>query len=149
MIELRLDHDERDIVTWEPKIIAFCCNWCAYAGADLAGVTRLQYPPNVLILRVMCSGRVEPSMVLKCFENGADGVMVLGCHIGDCHYQIGNRKAEGRMADTKELLGLMGISNERLMLRWISASEGVLFAETVNQFVERIRVLGPLKGGVE
>ncbi|MFA5312772.1 MAG: hydrogenase iron-sulfur subunit [Methanomassiliicoccales archaeon] len=136
-------------MTWEPTIIAFCCNWCAYAGADLAGVTRLQYPPNIKILRVMCSGRVEPGMVLKCFENGADGVMVLGCHIGDCHYRIGNRKAEARVTDTKRLLALMGISEGRLLLKWISASEGALFAETGRDFVERIRVLGPLKGGSE
>jgi F420-non-reducing hydrogenase iron-sulfur subunit len=109
----------------------------------------LQYPPNIKILRVMCSGRVEPGMVLKCFENGADGVMVLGCHIGDCHYRIGNRKAEARVTDTKRLLALMGISEGRLLLKWISASEGALFAETGRDFVERIRVLGPLKGGSE
>ena len=133
---------------WEPNIVAFCCNWCAYAGADLAGVARMQYPSNVRIVRVMCSGRVEPGMVLRCFENGADGVMVLGCHIGDCHYQIGNRNAERRFQDTSKLVERMGISSERLLLQWISAAEGALFARTCQEFTDKVRELGPLvKGG--
>lgn len=132
---------------WEPNIIAFCCNWCAYAGADLAGVTRMQYPSNVRIIRVMCSGRVEPSMVLRSFEGGADGIMVLGCHIGDCHYQIGNRNAERRFGDIRKLVERMGISSDRLLLRWISASEGALFSKTCQEFTEKVRALGPLKEG--
>jgi F420-non-reducing hydrogenase iron-sulfur subunit len=134
-------------LTWEPNIVAFCCNWCAYAGADLAGVTRTQYPSNVRIVRVMCSGRVEPSMMLRCFQNGADGVMVLGCHIGDCHYQTGNRRAEKRVADVKEMLKNMGMSEDRLLLKWISASEGALFAQTCREFVDTVTGLGPLQEG--
>ncbi|HSV42257.1 MAG TPA: hydrogenase iron-sulfur subunit [Methanomassiliicoccales archaeon] len=132
-------------MTWEPNIVAFCCNWCAYAGADLAGVNRIQYPSNVRVLRVMCSGRVEPSMVLRCLQNGADGVLVLGCHIGDCHYAVGNRKAERRMADTKAIMMRMGVDEDRLLLRWISAAEGALFASTVHDFVELIRSKGKLE----
>lgn len=138
---------EDNQVDWEPNIVAFCCNWCAYAGADLAGVTRMQYPSNVRIVRVMCSGRIEPSMVLRCFQNGADGVMILGCHIGDCHYQIGNRNAEKRYNDTRLLVKRMGISPDRLLLRWISAAEGALFAKTCKDFTEQVRALGPLQEG--
>lgn len=139
------DGDRR--LTWEPNIVAFCCNWCAYAGADLAGVTRIQYPSNVRIVRVMCSGRVEPSMMLRCFQNGADGVMLLGCHIGDCHYRSGNLRAEKRVGDVKGMLTAMGISEDRLLLKWISASEGALFAQTCREFVETVTKLGPLQEG--
>ncbi len=130
---------------WSPRIIAFCCNWCAYAGADLAGITRRQYPPNVVIIRVMCSSRVDPGLVLECFEKGADGVMVLGCHPGDCHYVSGNVKEEGRVSDVRELLDLLGIGRERLLLRWISASEGELFARTVSEFCGAVERMGPLR----
>jgi F420-non-reducing hydrogenase iron-sulfur subunit len=131
---------------FEPTVVAFCCNWCAYAGADLAGVSRIQYPSNIKVVRVMCSGRVDPGMILRCFEKGADGVMVLGCHIGDCHYIAGNRKAEVKVGDCQKLLGLMGIEPRRLLLRWVSASEGGLFASTAQEFTELIRELGPIGG---
>lgn len=133
--------------SWRPSIIAFCCNWCAYAGADLAGVTRRQYAPEVRVLRVMCSGRVSPGMVLRAFTSGADGVMVLGCHPGDCHYRVGNLYAERRVAQVRELLDLAGVDPSRLLLRWISASEGALFASSMDEFVERIRSMGPMGGG--
>ena len=129
--------------SWEPNIVAFCCNWCSYAGADLAGVSRFQYPPNVKIVRVMCSGRVEPQFVLRALELGADGVLVCGCHIGDCHYIAGNEKAEKRMRMTADLLDILGIGHERMRLEWISASEGQKFAETMREFTEKIRKLGP------
>jgi len=138
------------VVAWEPDIVAFCCNWCSYAGADLAGVSRYQYPSNVKIIRVMCSGRVEPQFVLKALELGADGVLVCGCHIGDCHYIAGNEQAEKRMKMTAELLDILGIGHDRMRLEWISASEGQKFAETMREFTEKIKSLGPnpmAKGG--
>jgi F420-non-reducing hydrogenase iron-sulfur subunit len=128
---------------WQPNIVAFCCNWCAYAGADLAGVNRRQYAPNMRIIRVMCSGRVAPNMVLQAFVSGADGVMVLGCHPGDCHYRVGNKFAEQRVGQLHELLVLAGIDPSRLLLQWISAAEGELFGRTVDSFVAHIRDLGP------
>ena len=128
---------------WEPNIVAFCCNWCSYAGADLAGVSRFQYPPNVRVIRVMCSGRVEPQFVLRALELGADGVLITGCHIGDCHYLSGNEKAEVRMRMTADLLDMLGIGRDRMRLEWISASEGEKFAETMREFTDRIRELGP------
>lgn len=132
---------------WRPSIIAFCCNWCAYAGADLAGVSRRQYAPEVRVLRVMCSGRISPGIILKTFTSGADGVMVLGCHPGDCHYRVGNIYAEKRVEQVRELLDLAGVDPSRLLLRWISASEGELFGRTMDEFVAHIRELGPLGGG--
>jgi F420-non-reducing hydrogenase iron-sulfur subunit len=129
--------------TWEPDIVAFCCNWCSYAGADLAGVSRFQYPPNVRIIRVMCSGRVEPQFILRALELGADGVLICGCHIGDCHYIAGNEQAEKRMEMTAELLDILGIGRDRMHLEWISASEGEKFARVMTQFTEQIRKLGP------
>ncbi len=129
--------------TWEPRIIAFCCNWCAYAGADLAGINRRQYAPNIRIIRVMCSGRVDSGLILKSFERGADGVMVLGCHPGDCHYVSGNLREETRVGEVRELLSLLGVDQGRLLLKWISAAEGNAFAQTVNQFVAQIKELGP------
>jgi F420-non-reducing hydrogenase iron-sulfur subunit len=131
---------------FEPSIIAFSCNWCAYAGADLAGVSRMQYPSNIRVIRVMCSGRVDPGMVLRCFERGADGVMVLGCHLGDCHYIAGNRRAEAKIGETQRLLDLMGLDSRRLLLRWISAAEGELFSRTAREFTEAVRELGPIGG---
>jgi len=128
---------------FEPNIVAFCCNWCSYAGADLAGVSRIQYPPNARVIRVMCSGRVEPYFVLRSLELGADGVLVAGCHIGDCHYISGNVEAEKRMKATAELLDQVGIGRERMRLEWISASEGQKFAATMKEFTEQIRALGP------
>jgi Fe-S oxidoreductase/coenzyme F420-reducing hydrogenase delta subunit len=128
---------------FEPNIVAFCCNWCSYAGADLAGVSRMQYPPNARVIRVMCSGRVEPYFVLKALELGADGVLVAGCHIGDCHYISGNVEAEKRMASVSEVLDRLGIGKERMRLEWISASEGQKFAATMKEFTEQVRKLGP------
>jgi F420-non-reducing hydrogenase iron-sulfur subunit len=129
--------------SYEPRLIAFCCNWCSYAGADLAGVSRLQYPPNIRIIRVMCSGRIEPQFVMRALELGADGVLVAGCHPGDCHYISGNIKAEARMKMLNQLLELIGIDIERVRLEWISASEGPKFASTIQEFVARLKELGP------
>ncbi len=129
--------------TFKPKIIAFCCNWCSYAGADLAGVSRFQYPPNARIIRVMCSGRIEPRFVFRAFEKGADGVIVTGCHIGDCHYISGNKKAEKRMGMVKNMVVMLGLEEDRFRLDWISASEGQKFAEVMTEFIQNIKKLGP------
>ncbi len=139
------------MTAWDPKIVAFCCNWCSYAGADLAGVSRMQYPPNARVIRIMCTGRLEPEFILRAFELGADGVLVAGCHIGDCHYVSGNEKAEGKIAMTAELLDVLGIDKRRLRLEWISASEGRKFADTMKDFVDKLRELGPspLKGATK
>ena len=136
---------------FEPRIVAFCCNWCSYAGADLAGVSRFQYPPNARIVRVMCSGRVEPQFILRAFELGADGVLVAGCHFGDCHYISGNEKAQKKVEATKELIDQLGLDGRRLRLEWISASEGSKFAATMKDFTEDLKVLGPspLRGASE
>lgn len=128
---------------FEPRILAFCCNWCSYAGADLAGVSRIQYPPNIRIVRVMCSGRVEPSHIFTAFEAGADGVIVSGCHPGDCHYISGNLQAEERINQLKKLFNIIGFNDRRLRLQWVSASEGQLFAEYITEFVELIKKIGP------
>lgn len=128
---------------FEPKIIAFLCNWCTYAGADLAGTSRMQYPPNIRIIRLMCSGAVDPLYILKALMDGADGILIGGCHPGDCHYMSGNYKARRRVSVIKEILKQFGFEEDRVWLRWISASEGKQFAETVAQMVDRIRELGP------
>ena len=130
---------------FEPKLLGFLCNWCAYAGADLAGVSRYQYPPNMRVIRVMCSGRVDPLLVLKSLKQGIDGVAVLGCHPGDCHYQTGNYEAENKMKMTKQVLEKIGIEPERLYLDWVSAAEGKRFSEVISDFTERIRKIGPIK----
>lgn len=130
-------------MSFEPKVIAFLCNWCAYAGADLAGTSRMQYPPNTRTVRIMCTGRMSPVFILKAFAEGADGVLVAGCHHGDCHYVSGNYGAEKRVNLVSDLLPELGIEKERLMLRWVSASEGELFSKTVKQFTDDIRKLGP------
>lgn len=128
---------------FEPKIVAFLCNWCSYTGADLAGTTRSQYPHNVRIVRIMCTGALDPIYVIKPLLEGADGVLVSGCHPGDCHYVSGNLKARRRMATLKTVLKEFGLEDERVWVRWISASEGRRFAETVTEMVDRLRVLGP------
>ena len=129
---------------FEPKIIGFLCNWCSYAGADLAGVSRIQYPPNIRIIRVMCSGRIDPVFVFEAFKNGADGVLVAGCHLpSDCHYISGNFKALRRITLLKRALQEFGIEPERLRLEWISASEGDKFAAVVRDMVAEIKKLGP------
>jgi len=127
----------------EPKIVAFLCNWCAYAGADLAGVSRISYPPNVRAIRVMCSGRVDPAFVLRAFETGADGVFAGACHPGDCHYISGNLKAEKRMENTKKLLKVLGLGPERLRFEWISASEGAKFAQVIRDFTADLSKMEP------
>jgi len=129
---------------FEPKILGFLCNWCSYAGADLAGVSRFQYPSNLRIIRVMCSGRVHPSYILEAFRDGADGVLVAGCHTpNDCHYISGNFKAERRVAVLQKLMAQLGLEPERLRLEWISAAEGEKFANVVREFVADIKKLGP------
>ena len=128
---------------FEPKILGFLCNWCSYAGADLAGVSRIQYPPNLRVIRVLCSGRVDPLFVLKALFRGIDGVLIGGCHPGECHYIEGNYYARRRVTMLKKLLNIIGIDPGRVRLEWISASEGSKFADTVKDFTETIRELGP------
>ena len=132
-----------DRAPYEPRIVAFLCNWCTYTGADLAGTSRLQYPPNVRIIRTMCSSAVDPVYVLKPLMEGADGVLIGGCHPGDCHYQTGNYKTRRRYVALQEILKASGIDERRVWLRWISASEGTKFAATINDMVTAIKDLGP------
>jgi F420-non-reducing hydrogenase iron-sulfur subunit len=132
-----------DEETFEPVIVGFCCNWCSYAGADLAGVSRFQYPPNLRIIRVMCSGMVHPNLVIDALTKGADGVLICGCHIGDCHYLDGNVKAENRKEAIELMLEDFGVEPERFRLEWISASEGPRFAEVIREMTESVRALGP------
>ncbi|MEG8946464.1 hydrogenase iron-sulfur subunit [Rosettibacter firmus] len=130
---------------FEPKIVGFLCNWCAYSGADLAGVSRLKSSPNIRIIRTMCSGRVDPSFVFEAFKRGADGVLIAGCHFGDCHYLEGNFKTLRRVEFLKMILKQFGIDEKRLRLEWISASESEKYAKVSFEFTEEIRKLGPLK----
>lgn len=135
---------EKSEKEFEPIIVGFLCNWCSYAGADLAGVSRIQYPPNIRVIRVMCSGRVDPVFILEAFKNGADGVLVAGCHLpADCHYLAGNFKALRRALLLKRVLKEFGIEPERLWIEWISASEGDKFAKVVSEMVKEIKKLGP------
>jgi len=129
---------------FEPKIVGFCCNWCSYRGADMAGTARMKSAPNVRIVRVMCSGRVDPIFVLKAFKEGADGVLILGCHPGDCHYAEGNYKAARRVPLLKKMLEQLGIEDERVRLDWVSASEGNRFTKIVNEITAKVKELGPL-----
>ena len=129
---------------FEPKIVSFLCNWCSYAGADLAGTSRIAYPQNIRVIRVPCSGRVDPLFVVKAFLDGADGVMVLGCHPGDCHYQQGNYYAQRRYSIMHKLLDFTGVESDRLFVDWVSASEGKKFAEVVTKFTQQVRELGPM-----
>lgn len=128
---------------WEPKILAFLCNWCSYAGADLAGTSRMQYPPNVRVIRVPCSGRVNPIFIVEALRQGADGVLVSGCHPGDCHYLAGNYYARRRFALLQRYLEYVGIEPGRVQFSWVSASEGARFAEVVTKVTETVRALGP------
>lgn len=130
-------------MSFEPKILSFLCNWCAYAGADLAGISRFQYPPNTRTIRVMCSGRIDPAFIPRVFRAGFDGVMILGCHPGDCHYLTGNIQAERKITLVRRLLDDMGIGKERLLLDWVSAGEGQRFSVLITQFVKQIRDMGP------
>ena len=128
---------------YEPKIIAFCCNWCSYAGADLAGVSRLQYPPNIRIIRVMCSSMVHPNLVIEALTKGIDGVIVCGCHPGDCHYIEGNLTAQNRAEAINLMLEDFGLEEERFRLEWVSASEGPRFAQVMKEMVDTIKSIGP------
>ena len=128
---------------WEPVIVAFLCNWCSYAGADLAGSSRMSYPANVRVVRVPCSGRVNPMFVIQCFKRGFDGVLIAGCHPGDCHYAKGNFYARRRMPLAQELLGFLGVAPGRIRFDWVSASESGRFAQVVAELTEAVRALGP------
>ena len=130
---------------FEPNIIAFLCNWCSYAGADLAGTSRIKYPPNVKAIRVMCSGRVDPLFVLEALKDGFDGILVAGCHPGDCHYVKGNMYARRRFAVLRKMLEYIGVEPERFAVSWVSASEGNKFAQVIDEVTETIRALGPQK----
>lgn len=132
-------------MNFEPKIVAFLCNWCSYRGADLAGTSRMKSTPNVRPIRVMCTGRVEPALILKAFTAGADGVLVLGCHPGDCHYTEGNYKTARRIPLLKKMLEQFGIEDERVRLGWVSASEGANFVSIVNDITAKVRELGPFQ----
>lgn len=128
---------------YEPQIIAFVCNWCTYAGADLAGTSRIQYPPNVKMIRLMCSGSVDPIYIIKPLLEGVDGVLIGGCHPGDCHYLSGNYKARRRVTILKTILNEIGFPSDRVWLRWISASEGRVFANTITEMVSELKKMGP------
>jgi len=146
MQETSVETDSNVNVTdqFEPKVIAFCCNWCSYGASDLAGVSRMQYPPNIRIIRYMCTGRFDNSFVLRAFQKGADGVLICGCHPGlDCHYVEGNVRAKAKIDRTRELLELLGFEPERFQLHWISASEAQKFVQVMTDFVDLLRKLGP------
>lgn len=136
-------------MNFEPKIVVFACNWCTYAALDLAGTSRMKYPANFRVIRVMCSGRIDPQFVLEAFRQGADGVIVAGCHPGDCHYINGNMKTLRRMTMLRKMLEDLGIEKERFRLEWISASEATKWVQVAREMVEQIRALGPLKSRLE
>lgn len=134
---------ETSTETFEPKIVAFVCNWCTYAGADLAGTSRLQYATNVRIIKLPCTGRIDTHFIIKAFEQGADGVLVSGCHPGDCHYTSGNYHARRRFTMFRELMSFMGLEPERLQFSWVSAAEGDKWKEVVDDVVDKVRKVGP------
>ena len=136
---------KQETKSWQPKIIAFLCNWCSYAGADLAGISRLQYPPNVRIIRVPCSGRMNPLYIIRALQHGVDGVLVSGCHPGDCHYITGNYHARRKFSMINSLLQYVGIEKGRVHFSWVSASEGGKFAEVIKQVTDDVKKLGPAK----
>ena len=138
--------EEQKPKVWKPRILGILCNWCSYAGADLAGSSRLQYPPNVRIIRVPCSGRVNPQYIFKAFQKGFEGVLVLGCHPGDCHYAKGNYYARRRIMLLSKFLPTLGIEPERFHFEWVSASEGIIFADVVAKMTKRLEDLGPFSG---
>ena len=131
--------------SWEPRIVAFLCNWCSYAGADLAGTSRIQYPPTVRVIRVPCSGRINPMFILKALQHGADGVLVSGCHPGDCHYLAGNYYGRRRFALIKNFLEYIGLEEGRVQFSWVSAAEGQRFGQVITEVTESVRKLGPAK----
>ena len=128
---------------FNPRIVVFACNWCSYAGADTAGVSRIAHQPHFRVIRVMCSGRIQPGFVFRAFENGADGVLVSGCHLGDCHYVSGNERAVEQFAKMKAVLKILGVEEDRLRLEWISGAEGARFAKVIDEFTDRVRAIGP------
>ncbi|KAB2877793.1 hydrogenase iron-sulfur subunit [bacterium] len=140
-----MSDSKKEIKNWEPTIVAFFCNWCTYTAADLAGVSRMRHASNVRIIRVMCSGRVDPQFILNAYAKGADGVLIGGCHFGDCHYMEGNYKTARRFQLLKRMLQDMGIEEDRCRLEWISASEGERVRTVINDMVEKIKALGPLR----
>ena len=135
---------QESAVGWQPKIVAFFCNWCTYMAADLAGTSRMKYAPNARVIRVMCSGRIDPQFVMEAFANGADGVLIGGCHFGDCHYQSGNHKALRRFRLLQRVMAGMGIEDDRLRLEWISAAEADKLRDVMNDMVGGLNALGPL-----
>jgi len=132
-------------MSFEPKLVGFLCNWCSYTGADLAGTARMKYPPNLRVIRVMCSGRVDPNFILEALARGPDGVLVVGCHPGDCHYTEGNYKCQRRLPLTRKLAEQMGVDPRRIRLEWVSASEGARFTQVVTEFTDEVRALGALR----
>jgi coenzyme F420-reducing hydrogenase delta subunit len=140
-----MEHGASPSENWKPKIVAFLCNWCSYAGADLAGGSRIKYPANIRIIRVPCSARMDPKLVLKALEKGVDGVLVSGCHPGDCHYTEGNYYARRRMSMFRKLMEFIGFDQRRVQMSWVSASEGPKWAQVVTEVTEEIRALGPLQ----
>ncbi len=137
------NHTTNELGHWEPKIITFLCNWCSYAGADLAGVSRIQYPPNIRIVRVPCSGRINPYFIIKSLTDGWDGVIISGCHPGDCHYISGNLVARRKFAILKEILPFFGLEPDRVNFMWISAAEGERFANLIKKAVNLVKAIGP------
>jgi len=146
MTDAATETKSTDVKEWRPTLVAFLCNWCTYAGADLAGTSRLTYPADIRIIRVPCSGRVDPLFLLRALQDGADGVLVSGCHPGDCHYTAGNYYARRRFMILRELLDLFGIDLERVQFSWVSAAEGIKWSEVVTDVTKKIRDLGPAKG---
>ena len=138
----------QETADWEPKIVAFFCNWCTYLAADLAGTSRMKYASNARVIRVMCSGRIDPQFVMEAFANGADGVLIGGCHFGDCHYQSGNHKAARRFRLLKRVLVGMGIEEDRIRLEWISAAEADKLRDVMTEMTEQVKALGPLHNDV-
>jgi coenzyme F420-reducing hydrogenase delta subunit len=137
--------EKKTVNQFEPKVIAFVCNWCTYTGADLAGTSRIKYQPNVKLIKLPCTGRIDPVFIIKAFEKGADGVLVSGCHPGDCHYNAGNYHARRRWIMFRKMLETMGIDSNRLHFSWVSASEGKKFTEVVNDLINKVRAAGPFK----
>jgi F420-non-reducing hydrogenase iron-sulfur subunit len=140
-----METPHQGVAGWEPRIVAFFCNWCTYLAADLAGTSRMKYAPNARVIRLMCSGRVDPQFVMQAFASGADGVLIGGCHFGDCHYQSGNHKAFRRFRLLRRVLADMGIEEERFRLEWISAAEADKLRDVMTEMTEQIRALGPLR----
>jgi coenzyme F420-reducing hydrogenase delta subunit len=135
--------DNKQQADWEPKIVAFVCNWCTYAGADLAGTSRMEYRPNVRVIKLPCTGRIDPLFIIKAFENGADGILVSGCHPGDCHYSTGNYHARRRWIAFKSLLEFCGIDEKRIQFSWVSASEALKWVDLINMTTDKVKELGP------